>query len=106
MAKTIYTERDVEDLAKRGVKEIAVTDEVVLTDVARERAEKLGVVLRVSTASVSGIATATASASVAPRVDTEQVINQVKAEVIAKLGASADAALIDRIVRRVVSQLK
>jgi len=103
MAKIIYTERDIEDLAKRGVKEIAVTDEVYLTDVARERAEKLGVALRVASAPASA---STASAPSAPRCDPDQVVNLVKAEVLAKLGASVDAALIDRIVRRVVSQLK
>ncbi len=108
MAKTIYTERDVEDLARRGQKEILITDDVYVTDVARERAEKLGVTLRASSASVSGVARASAStsASPAPRADAEQVVAQVKAEVLAKLGASVDAALIDRIVRRVVSQLK
>ncbi len=50
MPKTIYTERDIDDLARRGVKEIAVTDDVYLTDIARERAEKLGIQLSVSAA--------------------------------------------------------
>ena len=103
MAKTIYTERDVEDLARRGVKEIALTDEVYLTDVARERAEKLGLALRVSAAASASPAPAMPSA---PRDDVEQIVSQVKADVIAKLGANVDAALIDRIVRRVIGQLK
>lgn len=103
MAKTIYTERDIEDLARRGVKEIALTDQVYLTDVARERAEKLGVALRVSAAPSVTPAPVTIAA---PRGDAEQLVNQVKADVIAKLGSSVDAALIDRIVRRVIGQLK
>lgn len=100
MPKTIYTERDIEDLARRGTKEIALTDEIYLTDAARERAEKLGVNLRAS-----------ASAANAPAVsalqieDVEQVISKVKADVIAKLSPGVDAAVIERIVRRVVSQL-
>jgi diaminopimelate decarboxylase len=103
MAKTIYTERDVQDLARRGIKEIAMTDEVYLTDVARERAEKLGIALRVSTAPSATFAPTTI---VAPQGDAEQLVNQVKADVIAKLGSGVDAALIDRIVRRVIGQLK
>jgi hypothetical protein len=103
MAKTIYTERDIEDLARRGQKEIALTDDIYLTDVARERAEKLGIALRVAGAPSAKPVSATPSA---PRGDPEQIVNQVKADVLAKLGSSVDAALIDRIVRRVVSQLK
>ncbi|NUM48519.1 MAG: hypothetical protein HUU38_27755, partial [Anaerolineales bacterium] len=45
MPKTFYTERDIEDLARRGVTSITVTDDVVLTEVAREKAERLGVAL-------------------------------------------------------------
>jgi hypothetical protein len=43
MAKTFFTERDIEDLFARGVTSIVVHDDVVLTDLARERALKLGV---------------------------------------------------------------
>lgn len=108
MPKTIYTERDIDDLARRGVKEIAVTDQVYLTDAARERAEKLGI--KLSAAVAPGV-----PAPGAPEADArsgptgtvaEDVIGKVKADVIAKLGPAVDPALIDRIVRRVVSQLK
>ena len=43
MAKTFYTERDIEELHARGVMSLAVHDDVVLTDLARERALRLGV---------------------------------------------------------------
>ncbi|MDE3091330.1 MAG: hypothetical protein KGJ80_18340 [Chloroflexota bacterium] len=101
MAKQIYTERDVEDLARRGITEIVMADDVYLTDVARERAEKLGVTLRASAAPSRAPA-----AQAAPRGDTEQIVDQVKADVLAKLGPGVDAALIERIVRRVVGQMK
>ena len=103
MAKTIYTERDVEDLARRGIREIAVTDDVYLTDIARERAEKLGVTLRVTTAPRAPFSAAPVGT---PRENVEQVVSQVKADVLAKLGPGVDAALIERIVRRVVGQLQ
>ena len=103
MAKTIYTERDVEDAARRGVKEIAITDDVYLTDVARERAEKLGILLRTNVAA-SAEQPAMAMPSV-PKENVDQVLNQVKADVIAKLGSSVDPVIIERIVRRVLGQL-
>ena len=103
MAKVIYTERDVEDLARRGIKDLVLTDDVYLTDVARERAEKVGIALKKP--GDSSAASAAVSSGVA-RVDGEQVVSKVKADVIAKLGPTVDPALIDRIVRRVVSQLK
>jgi hypothetical protein len=105
MPKTIYTERDVEDLARRGVKAIALTDDVYVTDIARERAEKLGITLRAASASVSAAAAPSAALNV-PRENVEQVVSQVKADVLAKLGSNVDAALIERIVRRVVGQVQ
>lgn len=105
MPKTIYTERDIDDLVRRGVKEIAVTEEVYLTDVARERAEKLGITLS-NTAVPNSPAPGSPKAPSVSRQDAEDVIGKVKADVIAKLGPAVDPVLIDRIVRRVVSQLK
>jgi hypothetical protein len=102
MAKTIYTERDVEDLARRGAKEIALTDDVYLTDSARERAEKLGIALHAA----APPAARTGDLPVVPRENAEQVVSQVQAAVMAKLGPGVDAAVIERIVRRVVSQMK
>lgn len=103
MPKIIYTERDVEDAARRGVKEIALTDDVYLTDVARERAEKLGIALR--TVVVSSAQPVSAMPSV-PKENIDQVVSQVKADVIATLGSSVDPVMIERIVRRVLNQLE
>jgi hypothetical protein len=104
MSKTIYTEGDVEEMARRGVKEIAMTDEVYLTDSARERAEKLGIALRAAAAAPT--AAQNAALPVVPVENAEQVVRQVQAAVVAKLGPGVDAAVIERIVRRVVSQMK
>jgi len=111
MAKTIYTERDVEDLARRGAKEILMTDDVYLTDSARERAEKLGVALVRSEPRREAEGRApgadSSSTSLAPlQTDAEQIVSQVKTDVLSKLGPGVDAALIERIVRRVIGQLK
>jgi hypothetical protein len=45
MPKQFYTERDIEDLAARGVFTLTVCDDVVLTELAYEKAERLGVKL-------------------------------------------------------------
>lgn len=100
MPKTIYTGSDIEDLARSGAKELAVTDNAYLTDLARERAEKLGIALRATSAS-----TGVSEQHPIPRENTDQLVAEVKDEVIAKLGGQVDAAIIERIVRRVVSQL-
>jgi hypothetical protein len=45
MPKTFITERDIEDLAHQGTLELAVDDNTVLTDLAYEKAGRLGVKL-------------------------------------------------------------
>jgi len=45
VAKQFYTERDMDDLAKNGVQSLQVTDQVVLTQLAYERAKQLGIQL-------------------------------------------------------------
>ena len=45
MPKQFITEIDIEDLARRGVHSIDVNDSVVLTELAYEKAKKLGIQL-------------------------------------------------------------
>ncbi|HHY56387.1 MAG TPA: hypothetical protein GYA08_13245 [Chloroflexi bacterium] len=95
MAKTFYTERDIEDLHARGVTSIEVHDDVVLTDLARERALKLGMRLE-------RVKPHTHPAD-APQ---EALIHRVKAAVLAQLGGRwVDPALLDAVVRRVVKEV-
>ncbi len=42
MPKEFYTERDIEDMVKRGILSLEVNDNVVLTDLAYEKANRLG----------------------------------------------------------------
>jgi hypothetical protein len=42
MPKTFYTDHDIEDLVKRGVQSLEVNDDVVLTDLANDKARRLG----------------------------------------------------------------
>ncbi len=111
MARTFYTERDIEELAKRGVHEIQVNDEVYLTDLAREKMEALGIKARTIGASVtpampgSGSAASPVTSGPLSEAERKQVIDKVKQGVIARLGPGVDTTLVDNIVRRVVGQL-
>ncbi len=42
MPKEFYTERDIEDMVKRGILSLEINDNVVLTDLAYEKANRLG----------------------------------------------------------------
>jgi acetaldehyde dehydrogenase (acetylating) len=44
--RTFYTERDIEDKVQAGVSELEIYDDVVLTDLAREKAASLGLRLK------------------------------------------------------------
>jgi hypothetical protein len=94
MAKTFYTERDIIDLAERGVTALEVNDDVVLTDLARDEALKRGVRL--------------VPAKAAHPEDTgeAELIHRVKAAVIARLGEQVDATLLDAAVSKVVKEAK
>ena len=46
MPKEFYTERDIEDMFKRGVMSLNVSENVVLTELAYEKANRLGMQLR------------------------------------------------------------
>ncbi len=45
MPKEFYTEKDIEDLFQRGIRSLQVTENVVLTELAYEKAHRLGLQL-------------------------------------------------------------
>ncbi len=94
MTKTFYTERDIIDMAGRGVTTLEVNDDVVLTDLARDAALKRGLRL---VRSPAGQAEDPAAAELAHRV---------KAAVIARLGDQVDAKLLDAVVNKVIGGMK
>jgi len=98
MPKTFYTERDIQDLANRGVTTLEVNDDVVLTDLAREQALKRGLQL-VSKKAVRPDVPSPA------RQDAE-LMERVKAAVIARLGDEVDHKLLETVVTRVMAEMK
>lgn len=127
MPKEFITERDIEDLLKRGVTSLEVNDNVVLTDLAYEKANKLGMRLvqdkpanppaapvrpyltqpTSSTGSVYTPGSTTVFSTGAPPVPPPQTNGQelrdrIRNAVTAKLGTQVDAALLDTIIARVL----
>jgi len=116
MAKVFYTERDIEDLARQGVSSLAVTENVVVTDLAREKARRLGIQLlterdsrlasppeRPISPSVPAL-----SAPLPPRQEPSSgtdLENRVYSAVKSKLGDQVDDALLRTIVKRVLQGL-
>ena len=127
MPKQFYTENDIEDLFRSGKKSLQVTDDVVLTELAYEKAKQLGFQLvsdgvdnppaapvrpYLSDGSSAGrlkpvaapVSTAVSQpAQAQPRV--LPVEQRIRSAVIAKLGNQVDAKLLDNIIHRVVKGL-
>lgn len=60
--KSFYSAQEIEDLARQGVRELLVDDNVVLTDLARQAAGQLGV--RLVTGKTTSAPNATTSAPI------------------------------------------
>ena len=97
MAKKIfYTERDIEDLAAQGLTSLPLHDDIVLTDLAREKAERLGISLIEAQACDRDCPSPTQNSVLAAKV---------KAAVLARMGDSVPERLLDEIIAKVLNQL-
>ena len=111
MAKEFYTERDIEDMFKRGILSLRVDENVVLTELAYEKAIRLGVQL------IKDRPVEPPSAPVRPYISqirqpeaaAAQVVSadrdltaRIRAAVLAQLGGQVDPALLDVIIQRVL----
>jgi hypothetical protein len=147
MPKTFYTERDIEDLAKRGVISLLEDDDVVLTDLARDKAMRLGIeivheidrppsaperpyitkmVSPSATKAGTGKGTSrpvgperpyitkltspsaedrSGESSQAGGSTNDELYENVRAEVITRLGDAVDPQLLDTIIRRVLQNV-
>jgi hypothetical protein len=127
MPKTFYTERDIEDLVRSGVTSLIVDEDVALTDLAYEKARKLGMELlrendgppaapvrpyiakQVSPSAVgsskgsSNPLSRPAPAVAKPGADDLQ--QRVYQAALARLGDSVDQKLLETIVQRVLKSV-
>ena len=123
MPKTFYTERDIEDLAQRGVITLVVDDDVVLTDLARDKAMKLGIeLLREKPPSAPErpyITKMTSPSAAQPRIEAvpdqppdeparktgDELYQKVFDAASARLGSAVDPKLLETIIRRVLETM-
>src|SRR6266508_1374477 len=129
MPKEFYTERDIEDMVKRGILSLELNDNVVLTDLAYEKANKLGMQLRrdkpdnppaapvrpylaqqqsrptvnAEPAPVSSFTIPSGTQVVSPpQSDGAELHQRIRNAVIARLGSQVDPKLLDVIITRVL----
>ncbi|GIK40154.1 MAG: hypothetical protein BroJett011_39870 [Chloroflexota bacterium] len=125
--KTFYTERDISDMHANGVTEIEIDDDVVMTDLARERAIALGLKMKL-VAQRSGQPSGLPRLAVAPQMQLPPAVvgpssplpapaappppatesdlaAQVKSAVIARLGTNAHNDLLDQVIPQVLARL-
>lgn len=131
MAKVFYTERDIEDMIARGERSIVVGDDVVLTDLAYEKARRLGVALvqpdekppaapvrpylnktngttgagKNAQASSTAQTSQSAAISSTPSSRLMAIKARVKTAVRAQVGNQIDEATLERIIERVAADL-
>lgn len=125
--KTFYTERDISDMHANGVTEIEIDDDVVLTELAREKAIALGLKMKLVAqrsgppSSLPRLAVAPqmqlppavvgpssplpASAAPPPGATETDLAAQVKSAVIARLGTDAHNDLLDQVIPQVLARL-
>lgn len=114
MPKIFYTERDIDDMKARGVTSIDVTDNIVMTDLALERAMRYEM-------KVNRIDSSAPKATYSPSVNTyaayqrevpresasdAELKQKIKSMVLAKLDGQVDAALLDAVIGRVLNGMR
>ncbi|MDR3574896.1 MAG: hypothetical protein P4L50_13615 [Anaerolineaceae bacterium] len=111
MPKTFYTERDIEDLYRQGVQSLEVNDDVVLTELAYEKAQRLGIKLGVDHDNppaapvrpyISQPVQNPVHVDASPAKKGDDLKKRVRDAVIARLGSQVDPVLLDAIIQRVL----
>jgi hypothetical protein len=113
MPKEFYTERDIEDLVKRGTTSLQLSDDMVLTELAYEKAQRLGLTLvsantKPPAAPERPYISKIVSPSPAPATKPAQpdLHLRIKEAVLSRLGGQVEPALLDSIISRVLENFK
>jgi hypothetical protein len=120
--KKFYTEKDIEELFNTGTKSLRVDDNVSLTDLAFEKAKRLGLQLLFDDVELpplapirpylsNGSSLPSPRASAKPKVDPispaitqpqTDVAQRIRSSVRARLGNRVELRLLDSIIERVL----
>ena len=113
MAKIFYTEHDVDEMKARGATSIDVSENVVMTDLALERAMKYE--MKINRAAGAPAPQASFSPSVNLAASTvhstvqksdAELKQKIRSLVLAKLDGQVDSGLLDAVISRVLSGMK
>jgi hypothetical protein len=117
MPKVFYTEKDIEDMVKSGTLSLEINDNVVLTDLAYEKANRLGLKLvRDKPENPPAAPVRPYVVQQVPRGEIEappdsgvpppavgDLAQRIHKAVVARLGNQVDPALLDVIIQRVLN---
>ena len=111
MPKIFYTERDIDEMKARGVTALDITDNMVITDLALERAMRYDMKINrpvhaAPTASFSGSVNLVAAYPHPGSAGDAELTHKIRSAVLAKLDGQVDTAVLDAVISRVVSSLK
>ena len=116
MPKKFYTERDIEDMVARGEYSIMVDEDVVLTALAFEKAERLGVKLvqphqTPPAAPLRPYLSELREGQNPPQkssttLTNEELRQRIRTAVKIKLGDQIDDALLETIITRVLNNIE
>jgi hypothetical protein len=114
MPKIFYTERDIDEMWRRGVTSIDVTDNVVMTELALERAMRYEMKInRIEQSAPKAmyspsvnLTASTVHTTVARNTDNAELRQRIKSAVLAKLDGPVDGALLDAVITRVLKEMK
>ena len=106
MSKAFYTEEDIEDLVKRGILSLEIDDNIVLTELAYEKANRLGMKLVRGKSESSGAANVripAVSSSTPSQPTKPDLAQRIRSAVTARMGSQIDSNLLDDIIVRVLT---
>jgi len=114
MAKRFYTDHDIEDMAARGEMSLEIGDDVVLTELAFEKAGRLGVRLvqshqlppaaPVRPYLAKSVSTCPSCQEIKPTEDST-LRERIRAAVAIRLGNQVDPELLETIITRVLNNV-
>ncbi len=117
MAKQFFAERDIEDLYNRGQMTLEMTEDVVLTELAFEKAERLGLKLiqphqlppaapiRPYLSQTPVVKTDECKCCESRQTDEDDLRQRIRDSVKAKLGNQVDSTLLETIISRVLNNV-
>ena len=117
MPKKFYTERDIEDMVAQGQMSLVVNDDVILTDLAFEKANRLNLKLiqphqkppgapeRPYLSEPAVEKSSLESKTKTTNADDEALRERIRKAVKAKLGDQIDPVLLETIITRVLNNV-